>query len=172
MSFHGADWAQLRPPPSDAGRDMQALLRWKYTPGWVPLSTLHSKHRRLSKYTRAELEHAARNARRHGSFRFSVRTHEGRTVIRLNQEHRRYDELEQESVRSTAFSASHPASSESSSDSDDFDRTTVPEGWSRQDQSSTSTWDSHSAARDHTEPHMVRGPASAPSSSHGTLHKN
>ena len=79
----GLAWAQRRSRSPDAGREIQALLRWDYSHGWVDLQRLRDDHRRLQVFSRATLESAALNSRHRGGFRFQVSRHEGRTVIAL-----------------------------------------------------------------------------------------
>ena len=79
----GLQWAQRRRRPPDAGRDIQALLRWNYSHGWVDLQGLRDDHRRLQVFSREQLEFAALNSRHRGDYRFQVSRREGRTVIAL-----------------------------------------------------------------------------------------
>ena len=151
-------WAQLLAPPADAGRDLQALLRWKYTEGWVPVRTLQNRHRRLSQYTTAQLEHAARHSRRHGSHRFSVQVHNGRTVILLNQQHRRDHLIGRGNARGGMVRGKFMPPSETSSESDDVDRTTLLEDEVRDDQESVSAWEAIPTVRDRAESSGLRGP--------------
>ena len=159
-------WAQLLAPPADAGKDLQALLRWKYTEGWVPLSTLQNRHRRLSQYTTAQLEYAARHSRRHGSHRFSVRVHDSRMIIMLNQQHRRDHLLGRGNAHGRMVRGRLRSPSETSSESDDLDRTTLPADEVREDQESVSAWEEIPIAMDRAESSGPRGPHGMQGDSH------
>ena len=151
-------WAQPLEPPPDAGKDLQAILRWKYTEGWIPLSSLHNRHRRLRQYTTTQLEFAARHSRRHGSHRFSIRIQDGRMIIMLNHQHRRDHLLRQTNVHGRRTRERRRPPSETSTESEDGDRTTLPMDEVREDQESVSAWEEVPFASDSLLSSSSRGP--------------
>ena len=135
----GLRWAQRQPPPPDAGRELQALLRWKYSPGWLKLRTLRDSHRRLHKFTMPQLEFAVRNSRHRGDLRFHVDHHGGSTIISLRA-HLRRPHRERTFGGASTRGSSWDRTSISSSMTSDTDRTTIPHDVVDNDEDSSTAW--------------------------------
>ena len=126
--YHDPDqvgWAQRLPRTPDAGRELTVLLRWKYSPGWLVLSTLRENHHRLQEFTMPQLEFAARHSRYRGGFRFYVAMREGETLIALS-DHLRRPRREQAFGGADRRIASRDRSASTSTSTSDMDGTAAP----------------------------------------------
>ena len=78
-----------RPREPDPGRQLQSLLRWRYTHGYVDLADLYESHRRLQVFGYDELVNAVYSARHRGDYRFHARATDDGIEVALREHLRR-----------------------------------------------------------------------------------